>query len=245
MRARRGRRGRPRARRPAPVRALRHPGLLLLSLVAFLYNWAFFTVLAYAPLLLGFGALQLGAVFFGWGVLVAVFAVVVAPRLERRFGLVPVLVVTFVVLALDLAAMAVWTEVSGVLVVTVIVSGACSGLNNALVTEAVMEVAPVERPVASAAYSFVRFFGGSLAPLVAGVVGAAVSVHLPFAIAVVALAVAVALLVRSRRMIADAAAAAHDAGTTVLPDVAGDSPAEPAVVPVQEVWPQAPQPARP
>lgn len=229
----------------APVRALRHPGLLLLSLVAFLYNWAFFTVLAYAPLLLGFGALQLGAVFFGWGVLVAVFAVVVAPRLERRFGLVPVLVVTFVVLALDLAAMAVWTEVSGVLVVTVIVSGACSGLNNALVTEAVMEVAPVERPVASAAYSFVRFFGGSLAPLVAGVVGAAVSVHLPFAIAVVALAVAVALLVRSRRMIADAAAAAHDAGTTVLPDVAGDSPAEPAVVPVQEVWPQAPQPARP
>lgn len=71
------------------------------------------------------------------------------------------------------------------------------------------------------------------------------SVHLPFAIAVVALAVAVALLVRSRRMIADAAAAAHDAGTTVLPDVAGDSPAEPAVVPVQEVWPQAPQPARP
>ena len=53
---------------------------LCLSLVALLYNWAFFTVLAYAPLILGFGAIALGAVFFGWGLLVAIFAVVVAPR---------------------------------------------------------------------------------------------------------------------------------------------------------------------
>ena len=35
-------------------------------------------------------------------------------------------------------------------------------------TQMVMESAPVERPVASAAYSFVRFCGGAIAPFVAG-----------------------------------------------------------------------------
>jgi len=202
----------------------------VLSLVALLYNWAFFTVLAYAPLLLGFDAISLGMVFFGWGLLVALFAVVVAPRLERRFGLVPVLVGAFVLMALDLAAMAIWTDVAAVLVATVIVSGICSGLNNTLVTQAVMQVAPVERPVASASYSFVRFFGGGLAPFVAGVVGTAVSIHVPFWIAVVAIVGAVVLLVASGHRIAEGVAAAEAAAEQVLPAPAGDAPAEPVVL---------------
>jgi ACDE family multidrug resistance protein len=214
----------------APLAALRHRGLLMLSLVALLYNWAFFTVLAYAPLLLGYGAIQLGLIFFGWGLLVAIFAVVVAPRLEARFGLVPVLVGTFVAFALDMTAMAIWTDVAAVLVATVVISGACSGLNNALVTQAVMEVAPVERPVASASYSFVRFFGGGLAPFVAGLLGAAVSVHLPFAVAVVALVLAIALLVRSGDLITAAVRDAASEDVEVLPEIAGDSPAVPVVL---------------
>lgn len=214
----------------APIKALRHRGLLILSLVALLYNWAFFTVLAYAPLILGFDAIALGMVFFGWGLLVALFAVVVAPRLERRFGLVPVLIGAFVLMALDLAAMAIFTDVAAVLVATIIVSGICSGLNNTLVTQAVMQVAPVERPVASASYSFVRFFGGGLAPFVAGVVGTAVSIHVPFWIAVVAIAGAVVLLVASGHRISDAVAAAEAADEQVLPTAAGDAPAEPVVL---------------
>lgn len=155
---------------------------------------------------------------------------VVAPRLERRCGLVPVLIGAFVLMALDLAAMAMFTDVAAVLVATVIVSGICSGLNNTLVTQAVMQVAPVERPVASAAYSFVRFFGGGLAPFVAGVVGTAVSINVPFWIAVVALGGAVALLVAFGHRIADAVAAAEAADERVLPTVAGDAPAEPVVL---------------
>jgi len=211
----------------APLRALRHGPLLVLSLVALLYNWAFFTVLAYAPLVLALDALTLGGIFFGWGALVALFAVVVAPRLERRFGLVPVLVGTFAVMAIDLAVMAAWTDVPAVLVATVIASGACSGLNNTLVTQAVMQVAPVERPVASAAYSFVRFFGGGLAPLVAGILGAAVSVHLPFWLGVAALAIAVALLLSVGHRVTRAVEASH---ADVLPEIAGDSPAPVPVV---------------
>ncbi len=212
-----------------PLRALRHRGLLVLSLVALLYNWAFFTVLAYAPLVLGLDAIALGGIFFGWGLLVAVFAVAVAPRLERRFGLVPVLVGTFVAMAIDLAVMAAWTDVPAVLITTIVISGAASGLNNTLVTQAVMQVAPVERPVASAAYSFVRFLGGGLAPLVAGLVGAAVSIHLPFWLGVVALLGAVGLLLAVGRRVEEAVEAST---AVVLPEIAGDSPAE---VPVDQV----------
>ena len=47
----------------------------------------------------------------------------------------------------------------------IVVAGAFLGVNNTLITEAVMGAAPVERPVASAAYSFVRFSGGAIAPV--------------------------------------------------------------------------------
>lgn len=215
----------------APLKALRHKGLLMLSLVALLYNWAFFTVLAYAPLQMGMSnAVLLGLVFFGWGILVAIFAVFVAPLLERRFGLVPVLVAAFAFLTVDLAVAAVWADVPAVLIVTVIVSGICSGLNNTLVTQAVMEVAPVERPVASASYSFVRFLGGGLAPFVAGVVGTALTVHVPFWIAVGALVIAIALLLASRRLITAGVEAAEAADEEVVPVAAGDSPAEPVML---------------
>ena len=46
-----------------------------------------------------------------------------------------------------------------------------------------MTVSPVPRPVASAAYSFVRFIGGGLAPYAAGRLVIALNIHVPFFIA--------------------------------------------------------------
>jgi hypothetical protein len=46
-----------------------------------------------------------------------------------------------------------------------------------------MTVFPVEKPVASAAYSFVRFIGGGLAPYAAGRLVVATNIHVPFLIA--------------------------------------------------------------
>ena len=71
--------------------------------------------------------------------------------------------------------MALLTDSKAALVVSVIVAGAFLGINNTVITEAVMGAAPVERPVASAAYSFVRFSGGAVAPYVAGKLGENVS----------------------------------------------------------------------
>jgi MFS family permease len=45
-----------------------------------------------------------------------------------------------------------------------------------------MSIAPVERPVASATYGFVRFIGGGLAPYVAGKLVERYSAHVPFLI---------------------------------------------------------------
>ena len=61
-----------------------------------------------------------------------------------------------------------------------VVAGLFIGVNNTLITETVMKAAPVERGVASAAYSFLRFGGAAVAPWLAGVLGERVSVHLPF-----------------------------------------------------------------
>ena len=62
------------------------------------------------------------------------------------------------------------------LIIGVIVAGTFLGVINTLMTQMVMESAPVERPVASAAYSFVRFCGGAIAPFVAGKLAEHVSV---------------------------------------------------------------------
>ena len=75
-----------------------------------------------------------------------------------------------------------------------IVAGLFLGINNTLITEAVMGAAPVERGTASAAYSFVRFSGGAVAPWLAGKLGEEVNIHLPFYVGALAVLLAIAVL---------------------------------------------------
>ncbi len=63
-----------------PIKALKHRALATTSGVGLLYNWGFFTLLGYAPFLMGIDSpVKLGLVFGGWGVLVAIFAIWGAP----------------------------------------------------------------------------------------------------------------------------------------------------------------------
>ena len=177
-----------------PLAALKHRSLRTTSLVGLLYNWGFFTLLGYAPFLMGLPALQLGGVFFAWGVLVAIFAVFGAPWLERHFGTARTLTACLVLVAVVLAVIGAFPGARWVVIAAVIASGAFVGLNNTLVTTAVMSISPVPRPVASATYGFVRFIGGGLAPFAAGLLAEHLSVHVPFLLgAVVVLAGAVLL----------------------------------------------------
>jgi MFS transporter, ACDE family, multidrug resistance protein len=188
----------------APLRALRHRGLLTLSLTALCYNWGFFTVLGYAPFPMNLSPIKLGLVFTAWGVLVAIFAVFGAPRLQARFGIARTMYANLAAFAVVILVIAIWTTDRAVLIPAVIASGIFIGVNNTITTQAVMTIAPVERPVASAAYSFVRFIGGGLAPYAAGRLVLALNIHVPFFIASGAVLAGIVILTTARRMLADA-----------------------------------------
>lgn len=185
----------------APLKALRHPGLLTVALTALFYNMGFFTLLAFTPFPLDMSASQVGWVFFGWGLLLAITSVKTAPWLQRRFGTIPSIIGALTLFALDLAMMALLVDSKAALVVGVVLAGAFLGVNNTLITEAVMGSAPVERPVASSAYSFVRFSGGAVAPWAAGRLGEEVSLSAPFWMGTVAVLVGVAIFTYGSRFL--------------------------------------------
>jgi ACDE family multidrug resistance protein len=182
-----------------PFRALQHRGLLGVGITALLYNFGFFTLLAFTPFPLDMTAHQIGLIFFGWGIALAFTSVVVAPRLQHRFGTVRVLIVNLLVFSATLVVMAVGTEHKTVLASSVVVAGLFIGINNTLITETVMKAAPVERGVASAAYSFMRFGGAAVAPWLAGVLGERISVHLPFWVGAGAVLLAAVVLFATSR----------------------------------------------
>jgi hypothetical protein len=99
---------------------------------------------------------------------------------------------------------AIWTTDRAVLIPAVIISGIFIGVNNTITTQAVMTVSPVEKPVASAAYSFVRFIGGGLAPYAAGRMVLAVNIHFPFYIAVGAIVLGIGILTTAHGLLTQA-----------------------------------------
>ncbi|KUO96436.1 MFS transporter [Ferroacidibacillus organovorans] len=186
-----------------PFRALRHKGLLTMGITAFLYNFGFFTLLAYTPFVLNMDAHHLGYVFFGWGVALAVTSVFVAPSLRVRFGTRATLYGVLGLIALDLFVMGLGLSSIPLLVVCVIAAGALLGINNTVITTAVMDVSPFERPIASAAYSFVRFMGGAIAPWLSGKLAVWFNPHVPFYVGAFGVSLAVLTLIIGRRQLAN------------------------------------------
>ncbi|GAA4065765.1 MFS transporter [Nonomuraea soli] len=162
-----------------PIRALAHGGLSTTAFTALFYNFAFFTVLAFTPFILGMSAYGIGAVFFCWGVLVALCSVFVAPLLQRRLGSVTVLHVALALLGALQLGIAASGHGAGV-VVFAILTGVPIGICNTVFTESAMEVSDAPRPVASAGYNFVRWMGGALAPYLATKLGEEVGVAVPY-----------------------------------------------------------------
>lgn len=191
----------------APVRALGHPGLFTVALGAFFYYFAFFTVLAFAPFVLDMSAMTVGGIFFGWGVLLAIFSVFVAPRVEARFGLVPVVAVSLAVMAVLL--LIIGAAPPPVVAACVVLSGAVMGICNTLFTEMALEVSDVPRAVASAGYNFLRWFAGVIAPFAVPKIAEVAGVELAFGVAAVAALLAPAVLFVRRRHLTRAVAAAE------------------------------------
>ncbi|EFM08604.1 major facilitator superfamily MFS_1 [Paenibacillus curdlanolyticus YK9] len=185
-----------------PFRALKHRALRTFGIAAFLYNFGFFTLLVYAALVLGHLGLDehgLGFVFLGWGLLLAITSVFMAPKLQKRFGTLTSMCLMLFLFALTLFVMAQWTTDKTVVICMVILAGAFLGNNNTLITTAVMNAAPVERSTASAAYSFLRFIGGAIAPYLAGKLAEWFNPHVPFTVGGVCVMLSVIYLWANRK----------------------------------------------
>lgn len=203
----------------APFRALGRPALAILAATALFYNIGFFTLLAFSPFPLGFGAMGIGLTFFGWGVALAVTSVWVAPLLLRRMRLTTVLLVALPVLAVDLLVAAFVVGSPAALVACIVVGGLVLGVVNTALTEAVMEATDLPRSVASSAYSAVRFLGGSVAPPLAAFLWHAAGAGVPYVMATVSVAIAAACVLFGRGALAHidrAHPTAADEGAAVL-----------------------------
>jgi MFS transporter, ACDE family, multidrug resistance protein len=227
-----------------PLLALRHRSLLTMSVTALLYNWGFFTMLGYAPYPMGLSAIQLGFVFFAWGLLVALFSITGAPRLQARFGTAPSLYGALAFFAVLLLLIGLFTDTRWALIACVVASGIVVGINNTLTTQAVMLVSPVERPIASSAYGFVRFIGGGLAPFFAGKMVDAWNIHVPFVVGAGAVLLGALVLSSGHRVLSAADARMGHGGPDVAGEVADEFGGAPAAID-EQVEPGLAAPERP
>ncbi len=136
----------------APFRALAHVDFRLFLAGAFVYNFAYFIMLAYSPFPiqhaaqvsgLNFTPMHLGFVFFGWGGLLALCSVVVAPRISRRLGVRTALTASLGSMLILLVILAFFPGSLPVQLIGTIVGGGLAGSTNTIMTQAAMEATPL------------------------------------------------------------------------------------------------------
>jgi MFS family permease len=186
----------------APLRALAERRLFVGSIVALLYNFGFFMLLAYTPLPLDLGVHELGAVFFGWGLLVALGAVFAAPALSARLALLPVLGTAFALLAVDLLVIGLGMGDKAVMIVAIIASGVVLGVANAMLSNLLLGLSTADTSIAASGTNFVRFAGGAIAPFLAGKLSERVSQAAPLYVGAAAVAVGLGVIVAARSLLA-------------------------------------------
>jgi len=192
----------------APFRAFKDPGMGTIGVAAFFYNMAFFTTLAFPPFALArlgiTSAITIGLVFFGWGALLAVAAIFVAPRLTRVLRRTTVLMMAEALLAVCLGGCALLVNSAAGLIVCVILAGIPLGLLNTVLTECSMEASDLPRPVASSTYSGCRFLGGAIAPPLCTFLAGATWVWMPFVYGAAMILVSCAVIALRRKTLARA-----------------------------------------
>ena len=193
----------PRTDLAAPFRALGHHEFRLLLTATLFYNFAYFIMLAYAPFpvenaatLNGhvFTPMDLGLVFFGWGGLLALCSILIAPRLTRTLGLRQTIMAALVAITLTLVVLTLFPASLPIQVTATIVGGGLVGITNTAMTEAAMEATDLPRSIASSAYSGVRFVGGAMGPTLSGPISDAFGAQAPYVAAALAVLVTIGLM---------------------------------------------------
>lgn len=179
------------------ARTLAYRPFLTVALIAMLYYYSFFTVLAYSPLLLKIGAIELGLIFFGWGVFLGIGSTKAAHALLFRYSPASVAQLGLLLMAASLVLILLipgdaWR------IAVIILSGLVAGINNTTFSTLAIEVSPAQRNIASGAYNFIRWLGAAVAPVVSGAVSVLFPAA-PYAVALLLVMVGIGILYVNRR----------------------------------------------
>jgi predicted MFS family arabinose efflux permease len=177
------------------VGALSYRPFFLVALTAMLYYYAFFTVLAYSPLLLKLDAVQLGLIFFGWGVCLGIGSTKGAHGLLNRYPAASVSRLGLLLMAITLLLILIIPN-HALRIAIIIGSGFVSGINNTTFSSFAIETSLAQRSIASGAYNFVRWLGAAIAPVVSGF-AAGLLPTAPYAIAMILVIVGLLVMVAS------------------------------------------------
>ncbi|KZX14217.1 MFS transporter [Methanobrevibacter filiformis] len=182
-----------------PFRAMKHKHISVLSIFAFLYNFGFFTLFAYSPFVLGLDAQGIGFVFLGWGILLAISSIFMAPKIRDRFGTFNSIYYVLSLFVVLLFIMGIFTSVQWIMIIAIITSGILIGNNNTLLTTAILHASDVDKSTTSAAYNFVRFIGSAIAPLLAAFLGEHFFPSIPFLVGGIFVLTAIIFLFVNRK----------------------------------------------
>jgi MFS family permease len=138
----------------APFHAMKHSSIAVIGLVGALYYYGFFTLLAYAPFVIGLDARGIGFVFLGWGILVGITSVFMAPKLQQKFGTINSMCMTLTLFAAVLLVMGIWVSIQWVVIICIISAGAFMGNNSTLITGAMMDASNFEKSTVSSDMDF-------------------------------------------------------------------------------------------
>ncbi|MCZ4553233.1 MFS transporter [Gordonia rubripertincta] len=158
---------RPRVGITDPLRALKNRKLLVTGIGSAFYTAGFFTVIAWAPIVLDMRPIYLGLVFVGWGLCVALSGVTLAPRVVEMLGEKLGVISAVGVFAVVMAAAAIGTagDNKALVMAAIIVSGIPSGVLNTALTGMAMAAGSGPRSVSSAGYNFLRWMGAAVSAL--------------------------------------------------------------------------------
>lgn len=155
---------------------------IFISISSMLYFYGFLAVLAYSPLVVNLNPIEMGLLFFAWGLSLACGSIFISTKLEKKYkvkDIVPISIVLFSLILLCMIA----AESKALMSILIIFAGLFSGINNSLLTSYVMEV-EFEKNIISGGYNFLRWIGGASAPVLSGfIAGIFNNMHLPFLVA--------------------------------------------------------------
>jgi predicted MFS family arabinose efflux permease len=166
---------------------------LKISIAAMLYYYGFFVVLAYSPLVIHMNPVEIGLVFFGWGLALALGSMVISTKLEHYWHakkIIPVNLFCFIVVLILLMQV----DSLSLMTALIVLSGLLSGISNSLFTTYVMQ-SHFERNIVSGGYNFLRWSGAALAPIASGFIGEIFGMKFPYLVAAVLSLISLFLIV--------------------------------------------------